>query len=191
MYKRQAVLAANEGNGLRTVSLRPHLIWGRRDNHLIPRLIARAKSGRLRRIGDGRNEVSVVNVENAAAAHIQAEEALRTSTTCAGKAYFVNDPVAVNLWQWINDLLDLAGLPPVKKSISAQAAFRIGAVMEKAWTWLPLGGEPPMTRFVAAQLAGSHSYSIAAAMKDFGYRPIRTPQQGLQRLAEELQATRR
>ena len=66
----QAVLAANDNDSFRTVSLRPHLIWGRRDNHLIPRLIARAKSGQLRRVGDGSNVVSVVNVENASAAHI-------------------------------------------------------------------------------------------------------------------------
>ena len=37
----QEVLAANGANGLWTCALRPHLIWGPRDQHLIPRLIDR------------------------------------------------------------------------------------------------------------------------------------------------------
>src|SRR5262249_28069445 len=39
------VLAAN-GPNLATVALRPHLIWGPGDNHLLPRMIERAKAGR-------------------------------------------------------------------------------------------------------------------------------------------------
>ncbi len=182
----QAVLAANDISSLRTVCLRPHLIWGQRDNHLIPRLIAKARSGRLRRVGDGTNEVSVVNVENAAAAHIQAEASLRDSVTAAGKAYFINEPEAVNLWDWIDQLLHLAGLPAVQKSISYTSARRIGAAMETAWHWLRLSGEPPMTRFVAAQLAGSHSYSIEAARRDFGFSPIVTMAEGLERLKADF-----
>ncbi len=38
------VLARTDPN-LATVALRPHLIWGPGDNHLIPRIIARARAG--------------------------------------------------------------------------------------------------------------------------------------------------
>jgi nucleoside-diphosphate-sugar epimerase len=183
----QAVLAANNPATLRTVSLRPHLIWGPRDNHLIPRLIQKAKSGRLRRVGDGTNVVSVSYVENAAAAHVQAEAALRDSTTAAGRAYFINEPEPVNLWDWINLILSRAGLPPVTRSISARTASAIGATCEAAWTLLRLKSEPPMTRFVAAQLSGSHSYRIAAAQRDFGYRALVTVGEGLDRLQPELE----
>lgn len=182
----QAVLASNGINGLRTVALRPHLIWGKRDNHLLPRLVQRAKSGRLRRVGDGRNVVSVANVENAAAAHLQAEASLRVQDDAAGNAYFINEPDAVNLWDWIDQLLSLAGLPNVQKTISLKNARRIGAVMESAWSFLRLSGEPPMTRFVAEQLAGSHSYSIAAAQRDFDFKPIVTMEQGMEKVADDL-----
>lgn len=182
----QSVLQANSDDGLRTVSLRPHLIWGCRDNHLIPRLIAKAKSGRLRRVGDGTNIVSVVNVENAAAAHLQVERSLRNDPAAAGRAYFVNEPEPVNLWNWIDELLTIAGLPRVQKSISFASAYRLGAVMESAWKWLHLPGEPPMTRFVASQLAGSHSYSIAAAQRDFGFTPVVSMQEGLEKLTPEI-----
>jgi nucleoside-diphosphate-sugar epimerase len=182
----QDVLAADTPGGLRTVSLRPHLIWGPRDNHLIPRLIARARSGRLRRVGDGTNVVSVSYVENAAAAHLQAEISLRSSDKAAGKAYFINEPQSVNLWDWVDQLLQLAGLPPVRRRISLTTATRIGSLCESVYGMLRLSAEPPMTRFVAAQLAGSHSYCVAAAERDFGFRPIVSMEEGLQRMQPDL-----
>lgn len=182
----QAVLAANIDGSLRTISLRPHLIWGPRDNHLIPRLIQKARSGRLRRVGDGTNVVSVAYVENAAAAHVQAELSLRSSATAAGKPYFINEREAVNLWDWINLILLKTNLPPVEKAVSKATAMRLGAVLEGVWSLFRLGGEPPMTRFIAAQLAGSHSYSISAAERDFGYRPVCSTEEGLRRLQPDL-----
>ena len=181
----QAVLAA-ASESLATVSLRPHLIWGPRDNHLIPRLIRRACSGRLRQVGDGSNVISVSYVENAAAAHVQAAGALTPGCSLSGTACFINEPEAVPLWDWINTLLGRAGLPPVTRRISTAAARRIGAVLETAWTILRLPGEPPMTRFVAEQLSLSHSYSIARARREFDYTPVATVAEGLDRLEPEL-----
>ena len=185
----QAVLAADSPD-LRTIALRPHLIWGPRDNHLIPRLIQRAKSGKLRRVGNGTNVVSVAYVENVAAAHLQAEQHLRDCDNAAGKAYFINEPQSVNLWNWIDLLLQHANLPAVARSISAGNAYKAGAAMELMWRILRLKGEPPMTRFVAAQLAGSHSYQINAARQDFGYQPLFTMEEGLARMQPDLDALR-
>jgi nucleoside-diphosphate-sugar epimerase len=138
-------------------------------------------------VGDGSNVVSVAYVENVAAAHLQAEAALRSTGAPAGRAYFVNEPESVNLWNWIDELLAAAQLPPIRKSISLAAASRIGGVMEAVWRGLRLRGEPPMTRFVAAQLAGSHSYSIAAAQRDFNFTPLVSMQEGLARLQPDLE----
>ncbi|MCA9066201.1 MAG: NAD-dependent epimerase/dehydratase family protein [Planctomycetaceae bacterium] len=187
----QAVLEAGKSSSLRTVSLRPHLIWGPRDNHLIPRLIRKAQAGKLKRVGDGTNVVSVSYVENAATAHIQVEQVLRDSDVPAGRAYFINEPEAVNLWDWIDLLLTRAGLPVVSSSVSERTAYVAGAMLETVWKVLRLGGEPPMTRFVAAQLAGSHSYSIAAAARDFGYSPAVSIEEGLRRLQPDLDALTR
>ncbi len=180
------VLAANEPGRLLTIALRPHLIWGPRDNHLIPRLIQRAKSGRLWRVGEGTNLVSVSYVENAAAAHLQACDALHPGSTAAGSAYFINEPQPVRLWEWIDELLARAGLPPVKKHLSAAAAWRIGMLLETAWKLLWLPGEPPLTRFVASQLSQSHTYSVARARRDFGYQPLVSFEEGMRRLEPEL-----
>jgi 2-alkyl-3-oxoalkanoate reductase len=181
MLAEKAVLEAN-GEGLATTALRPHLIWGPRDNHLIPRLIRRAESGRLRRVGDGTNLISMTYVENAAVAHLQAEIALGANSANAGKAYFINEPEPVNLWNWIDDLLRRAGLPPVKKRLSAAAAWRLGAVLETVYRCLFLPGEPPMTRFLASQLSSSHYYNIEAAKRDFGFSPVMSAEEGMRRL---------
>lgn len=187
MLAEESVLTANGVAGLATAALRPHLIWGPRDNHLIPRLIQRARSGRLRIVGDGKNQISMAYVENVAAAHLQAADALKLDSAVAGNAYFINEPQPVVMWEWINELLALANLPPVTKSLSAKAATRIGHVLELVWTTLRLNSEPPMTRFVAAQLAGSHCYSVAKAERDFGYHGIVSVADGMRRIIPELQ----
>lgn len=179
------VLAANDDR-LQTVALRPHLIWGPRDNHLIPRLIARARQGRLRRVGDGKNVISMSYVENVATAHLLAAAALAGDGKNAGRAYFINEPQPVNLWDWVDRLLSIADLPPVQKGITARRAVQLGSLCEILWKGLRLPGEPPMTRFLATQLSQSHTYSVAAAETDFGYRPLVSVEEGLSKLAPEM-----
>jgi nucleoside-diphosphate-sugar epimerase len=170
------VLAAN-GPELRTVALRPHLIWGVGDPHLVPRVLARARAGRLRIVGDGRNRVDMVHVENTVDAHLLAEQALTVCNpigdkpAAAGRAYFITNDEPVVLWDWINGLLTALGEPPVTRKISLGAATAAGTVCEAAWRLLPLKGEPPMTRFIAAELAKDHWFDLGAARRDLGYSP--------------------
>ena len=177
----QAVLAANDAK-LATCALRPHLIWGPRDRHLIPRLIARARAGQLRRVGDGTNLIDMIYVENAALAHLLAAEALSPGSSVAGRAYFISQGEPVNCWQWIDELLALHGLSPVSKSISVRTAWRIGSAMETVYRLLRLPGEPRMTRFLAAQLGRSHYFDISRARQDFGYRAEISTDEGMRRL---------
>lgn len=186
-----AVLAANDAT-LATCALRPHLIWGPRDQHLIPRLIARAKSGRLRRVGDGTNKVDIIYIDNAATAHLQAADALAVAgSPVRGKVYFLSQGEPVGCWQWIDEVLALADLPPVKRSISFQAAHAIGRVCELVYASVRTEREPPMSRFLAWQLASSHWFDVSAARRDFGYQPRIATADGMQRLGEWLRVTGR
>lgn len=182
----QLVLKTNGVGGLLTCALRPHLIWGPRDQHLIPRLIERARRGQLRQVGPGANLIDAVYVENAAAAHLQAADALVPGTPICGRAYFITNGEPVNCWTWINEILALAGLPVVKKRISLRAAYAAGAVLEGLWTALGRTDEPRMTRFLAAQLGTSHYFDISAARTDFGYEPAISMAEGMQRLSTWL-----
>jgi nucleoside-diphosphate-sugar epimerase len=181
----QMILAANSAS-LATVALRPHLIFGPGDPHLIPRVIARARAGRLRQVGDGRNLVDVTYIDNAARAHLQAADALGQGSRCAGKAYFISQGKPVELWPWLNDLLEGVGAPVVTRAVSFDNAYRVGAAFELMYRILGLTREPPMTRFLASQLAKSHYFNITAARRDFGYDPVVSTGEGVRRLVESL-----
>ncbi|MDD7987486.1 NAD-dependent epimerase/dehydratase family protein [Lentisphaera marina] len=174
------VLEANNEK-LKTCSLRPHLIWGPEDQHLIPRLIEKAKSKKLKQVGEGNNLVDLTYVENAAKAHLQAADALDKNSKPAGKAYFISDPTPVSLWDWINEILSLSNCPLPKGKISYEKAAKIGAVLEWIYRSFKLKGEPPMTRFVAAQLAKAHYFDNSAAKNDFSYAPEIDNAEGLKR----------
>lgn len=175
------VLAANDDQ-LHTCAMRPHLIWGPRDTNLIPRLIERARRGQLARVGDGQNLVDMIYVENAAAAQLQAADALSPGATVCGKAYFLSQGEPVNCWDWIDDILALAGLPPVKRRVPLPAAWLAGVTMEAAYRVFGVESEPRMTRFLALQLGKSHYFSIARAQADFGFRPAIETAEGMRRL---------
>lgn len=183
------VIYANGRYGLHTVALRPHLIYGPGDPHLLPRLIERARARRLVRVGDGRNEVTLTFVENAAAAHVLAADRLGPGAPHAGRAYFVGDAEPVALWPWIDALLARLGLPRVERHLAHPTAHALGALLELTWRALGRRSEPPLTRFVAAQLARSHSYDLAPAQRDFGYVPRVDPREALERTLVWLAAS--
>lgn len=178
-------LAANDAN-LAVVALRPRLIWGPGDQQILPRLVERARAGRLRIVGDGGNKVDTTYIDNAAQAHFDAFEHLAPGAACAGRAYFISNGEPWPMRELLNALLDAAGAPRVDKTLSFKAAYRIGAVCEALWKALPLKGEPPMTRFLAEQLSTAHWYSMEPARRDFGYVPRIGMQEGMRQLAESL-----
>jgi len=179
------VLQANDTN-LSTVAIRPHLIWGPGDPHLVPRLLEKARKGKLIQVGDGSNRVDIIYIDNAVLAHLQASEALGAGSEIAGKAYFVSDGEPVVLWDWINQLLDQMGRPNVSRKISYKNAMRLGAFFEGVYGLFGIKSEPPMTRFLASQLATSHYFDISRAKIDFGYQPHVSHQEGMRRLIRSL-----
>ncbi len=192
---------------LATVSLRPHLVWGPGDRNVVPRVLALARRGRLKVIGSGRNRVDVTHITNVVDAHLLAEGALLNvagvadpgletveapgsatpaATYPGGQAYFITNGEPVVLWDWINQLLRGLDIPEINGRVSLGAADAAGAVLETLWRVLPLRGEPPMTRFVAKEMATDHWFDISAARRDLGYAPRVTMAAGTAELIEHL-----
>jgi nucleoside-diphosphate-sugar epimerase len=180
------VLQANGQQHLLTCALRPHLIWGPRDQHLIPRLLDRARHRQLSQVGDGKNIIDAVYVENAAAAHLLAADALEPGSPVCGKPYFITNGEPVNCWQWINEILEQAGLAPVRRRVPLWVAYAAGAALEVTWNVLGRTDEPRLTRFLAAQLGTSHHFNIGAARRDFGYEPRVSMAEGMNKLGAWL-----
>lgn len=168
----QAVLDAGKNGDLLTCALRPHLIWGQGDPHLFPRVVQRTLSGRLRKVGHGRNLIDVVHVANAAGAHVTAlQRMLGGDRSFSGEAFFLTDGQPIECWEWISKILEAASVPVPERSISFKAAYAVGAALEAAFWTCRISREPPMTRFVAAQLALDHYFSIEKAKRFLDYRP--------------------
>lgn len=172
------VLQAND-NKLATVALRPHLIIGPDDPHLIPRLVAAARAKRLKIVGSGKNLVDVTYIQNAVDAHILAFEKLSPGSPVAGQAYFIGQEKPVALWDFINEILSRYHLPPITKKVPERVAFHIGLFFESWYRFFRINGEPPMTRFVALQFSRSHYFSHQKAKNDFGYEPKISIEQAL------------
>ena len=173
-------------NDFLAVSLRPHLIWGPNDSHILPRLVQKAKAGKLKQVGNGENLVDIIFVENAALAHVQAFENLITNPSISGNSYFIGQERPVNLWDFINQLLVSAGEELVETTVSFKTAYRVGWFLEKVFSILGITKpEPPMTRFVACQLAKSHYFSHAKAERDFGYKAVVSIEEGLVKTFEQ------
>ena len=184
----QMVLEANS-RALKTLALRPHLIWGPEDPHLVPRVIERAKAGRLKLVGKEDKLVDTIYVDNAAYAHILAAVNLCSEhASAAGKAYFLSNDEPITMAAMLNKILACADLPEVTKRVPAGLAYVVGVMLESVYGVLGKTDEPMMTRFVAKQLSTSHYFDISAAKTDFGYSPIISIDQGMVKLREYLKS---
>ena len=180
------VLAANDDQ-LATVAIRPHLIWGPGDNQLMPRLLARARSGRMRYVGREDKLIDTLYVDNAADAHIAAGDRLAPGAACAGKAYFVSQGNPWPASKITNALLAAAGLPPVTRRLPVWFAYAIGSLAEATYRLLRIESEPPVTRFVVQHMAAAHWCNISAARRDLGYEPRVSIEEGLAELRRHFE----
>jgi nucleoside-diphosphate-sugar epimerase len=181
----QEVLTANTDT-LSTVAIRPHLVWGPGDSSSLPRLVARAKAGRLRMVGQPQ-QIDTTYIDNAVAAHLSASDRLAPGSPVAGKAYFITQGEPLEGPTFINDMLDAAGLPPVSRTIPAPVARAAAALAEAVWNTFKLQSEPPVTRFLVSQLSTAHWYDISAARRDLDYDPAVSYAEGMVRLKEWAQ----
>lgn len=186
----QMVLQANDAT-LATVALRPHLVWGPGDTQLTARILDRARAGRLRLVDQGRAVVDPTFIDDAAQAHVLALDALVAPPTAdarpvGGRALFVASGHPLPIATLVTGLLAAAGLPPERRSVPFPVAWAVGIACEAAWRAARRRDEPPMTRFLARQLATSHWFDLTAGRRDLGYRPQVSPDEGFRRLARSL-----
>ena len=188
----QKVLNANgsllaNNKTLKTTALRPHLIWGPNDPHLVPRVLERAKAGKLKLVGNKDKLVDTIYIDNAVYAHLLAAVTLNEADSpCAGKAYFLSNDEPILMADMLNKILACKNMTPIKKRVPARIAYLVGALLEWIYIALKKQDEPIMTRFVARQLSTSHYFDISAAKADLGYLPLISIEQGMEKLKASL-----
>lgn len=183
----QVTIQATAPYALKTVALRPHLIWGPGDPHLVPRVLSRGRLGKLKLVGREDKLVDTIYIDNAAYAHVLAAlELCQAKPKCQGKAYFLSNDEPITMAEMINLILACDALPSVTKRVPQSVAYVVGAVLESVHYLLKKQEEPMMTRFVARQLSCSHYFDISAAKRDLGYRALVSINQGMARLKTSL-----
>ena len=166
---------------LRTVAIRPHIVWGPGDTSLLPRLLERAP--RLRKIRGPAKKTDVTFIDDAVAAHLlAADRLLESPDDIAGKPYFISAGEPIEIWTFIDRVLEAAGRPPITKSAPAGLAMAAGWMMEKLHALSGSEGEPRLSRWIVRELTRSHWFDIGAARRDLGYDPQVTIDEGMRRL---------
>jgi nucleoside-diphosphate-sugar epimerase len=172
------VLAANDDR-LATISLRPHLVFGPGDNHFVPTILKRASSGRLIRVGNGRNMTDVCFIDDCVQAHLRAVEALDRNPECRGRAFFISQGEPVNMWRWINEVLERNRLPKVQRSLPVWLADPIAMLCE--FMARGSGTVPLLTRFLVHEMSSDHYFNIGAARELLGFSPKFSVKEALDR----------
>jgi nucleoside-diphosphate-sugar epimerase len=182
-YARTKLLAEAEidqahARGLPVISIRPRAIFGEGDNAILPRLISRLASGRLRVIGDGQNITDLTYVENVVDALLLCAEA---PENLLGRKYNLTNGEPLPLWGLIRQVCAALGYEYPRRSIPYPVAMGLATVLEGVSRLLPGQPEPLLTRYMVGVLAKSTTLDISAARRDLGYAPRVSVQEGFER----------
>jgi nucleoside-diphosphate-sugar epimerase len=176
----QAALEANGGE-FSVAVVRPHLIWGPGDTQLTGRIVDRAGRGRLARIGSGAALIDTTFVDNAADALVAALDRARE---IGGRPLVVSNGEPRPVGELIDRITAAAGLSPPRRRVPYRLAFGAGWVIERLWEWNGRESDPPITSFLAEQLATAHWFDQRETRRLLGWEPAVTLDDGFARLRD-------
>lgn len=186
----RSIIEANSEK-LKTISLRPHLVWGPYDAHLIPGILKRAGSGKLRRIGDQEHFIDTTYIDNMVDALILASGALETNPEAAGKVLFITNGEPARVWDFVNSIIQIAGHPPIQKKIPEKIALLAAGISEWFHRLFNIKSEPFMTRYAIKELCTNHWFDISNAREIIGYNPGVSYADGFKHLKDYLKIGKR
>jgi nucleoside-diphosphate-sugar epimerase len=180
----QLVLKANDKD-LKTMALRPHIVWGPGDTHIIPGILERVNKRKIFQLGRDVYLTDTTYIDNYTHAQVQAMEALMTGKA-EGQAYFISNGEPVRIWQFINSILEIYGYAPLNKKVPVYLAKFAGFMTENFYKIFLPSKEPTLTLFAIKELCSSHFFKLDKAKNELDYKPPVTTSQGLEILKESL-----
>lgn len=180
----RVALAAGDDH-LAVVAVRPHLVWGPGDTQLTQRIIDRARAGRLVFIGSGAALIDTTYITNAAdaiiAALVRAAEA-----DVRGRAFVVSNGQPRTVAEMLTRIAGAAGLPGPQRHVPLPVARTAGAILERVWRARGRTDDPPVTAFLAEQLATAHWFDQRQTRAALRWTPRVGLDAGFDLLAEHL-----
>ena len=185
--KAQAELVALDADSpdLAVVAIRPHLIWGPGDPHLVGRIVSRAKVGRLVIVGSGTSLIDTIYIDNAVDALVAA---LDRAPLLGGKALVVTNGQPRPVRELINRIVIAAGLKLPRVKVPYHVARTGGLAAEQIWELWGREDDPPMTSFVAEQLSTAHWFDQRETREALQWEPAVSLEEGFQRLQDWFEA---
>jgi nucleoside-diphosphate-sugar epimerase len=184
-YSRSKAMAerlalAAHGPDMAVVAVRPHLVWGPGDTQLVARIVERGRSGRLALVGRGTSLIDTTYVDNAAEALVAALDAAEAA---GGEAYVVSNGEPRPVAEILTSICAAAGVPGPRRSVPFPVAWAAGAAVDGLWSTLRRDDDPPITRFLAEQLATAHWFDQRRTRQALGWAPRVGLDEGFARLA--------
>lgn len=170
-----------DGDRLAVLAIRPHLVWGPGDPQLVERIVERARRRALPLIGSGAALIDTTYVDNAVDALLAA---LRACGPVHGEALVVSNGEPRPVAEILARVCRAADVPPPRGRVPYAAAAAAGAVFEAAWALGRGRGTPPITRFLARQLATAHWFDQRRTHEALGWSPAVSLDEGFARLGE-------
>jgi nucleoside-diphosphate-sugar epimerase len=173
------VLSVNSPE-LTTVVVRPRFIWGKGDSSVLPVLIDAVKSGRFRWVDGGTFITSTCHVDNCVEGMLLAAE-----KGTGGQAYFLTDGAPVVFREFITAMLKTQGVDAGNKTVPFGLAWVLATVSETLRIFLPLPGNPLITRQELLLAGREVTVSDAKARRELGYEGRKTREAGLREMEQE------
>lgn len=170
----EALVIAANGPELRTVVVRPRLIWGNDDSSVLSQLEHAVNAGRFMWIGGGRYPTSTCHVDNLCEGLTLAAE-----KGIGGEVYFVTDGKPVELRSFVTAMLRTRGVDAGERSVPHAVALTLATVGERIWELLRLPTPPPATRMAVRLFGEPVTVRDDKARRELGYRGAVTREQGL------------
>ncbi len=183
----ERVALAGNTKALSVVAIRPHLVWGPGDQQLVGRVVERARQGRLAIVGSGTALIDSTYIDNAVDALVAA---LDRAPELGGRAFVVSNGQPRPVREMLNRIVAAAGLPPPTLQVPAAVARAGGRVVEAWWDRRDRQDDPPMTSFLAEQLATAHWFDQRETRRALQWEPQVDLAEGFRRLAAWFAARR-
>ena len=180
-YTRLEQRGWSQARGFPVLVLRPHLIWGPGDGQLVGRIVARAREGRLATVGTGAALIDTTYVTNAADAVVAG---LDKTPVLAGEVFVVTNGQPRPVAEMVARIVSAAGLEPPSLRVPYRVARLGGFAAEKTWDRIDRDDDPPMTSFLAEQLATAHWFDQRETRQALEWQPKVALEEGFARLQE-------
>jgi len=173
------VLAANDVNGLQTVSVRPRMVWGPGDQTILPEVLDMIGKGSFVWVNGGKAVTATTHIAN-----LVHGVRLALVSEQSGEAYFVTDSEPRTVREFLEGLLATQRVTPPTKSIPGFVLRPAAWLIESMWRIARIKRAPPITLFAADLLSADCTINTAKAEQELGYTPVMSVEDGMRQLTE-------